>query len=216
MIRKISIAVAAAAATLSAGALAWSDVASDWTIGPLIRGKNYSVNMPLQPTPVEDGFAIDFPYPNKRAGHIHYTTFRHGSLAGKREIVMRYRIDAAPGTRFVSQEKENREGTISLYFQRRGDNWGGKDNYKFYRWYSPDAHLKTLAPGRYEIRIPLDARADWKSVYHFNSGEHSRMFDAALREADEVGFVMGDLGLRGHGVYATGPARITVTDFIVR
>ena len=126
------------------------------------------------------------------------------------------RIDAAPGTRFVSQEKEDREGTISLYFQRRGDNWGGKGNYKFYRWYSPHAKLRRLSPGSYEIRIPLDARADWRSVYHFESSEHPRAFAAALREADEVGFVIGDHRLRGHGVYATAPARITVTDFIVR
>ena len=216
MKRIILSASVAVLTTLSVGALAQVAAPQGWTIGPVISGKNYSVNMPLQPTAVRDGFAIDFPYPNKRAGHIHYTTFHHGSLAGKREIVMRYRIDAAPGTRFVPQEKPDREAKLSLYFQRRGDNWGAQGNYKFYRWYAPDAKMKTIAPGEYEIRVPLDPRLDWKSVYHFESSEHPGMFKAAMAQADEVGFVMGDYRLRGHGVFATRPARITVTQFTVR
>jgi hypothetical protein len=40
-------------------------------------------------------------------------------------------------------------------------------------------------------------------------------FRAALAEADQVGFVLGGGDGYGHGVFATGPARIVVTDFRV-
>ena len=62
--------------------------AQAWEIGPVIRGRNYSVGMPLSPTPARVGWYFDFPNPTANAGHAHYLTFRHGSLAGKRRIVM--------------------------------------------------------------------------------------------------------------------------------
>ena len=40
-------------------------------------------------------------------------------------------------------------------------------------------------------------------------------FRAALAEADQVGFVLGGGDGFGHGVYATGPARLVVTEFRV-
>src|SRR5690606_28624779 len=97
------IAVAAAAVP----ALAALPPAQAWEIGPVIKSRNYSHNMPLRPTPTREGFQIDFPWPDARAGHIHYVTFRHGPLEGKRRIVMRYRIDAEPGVRFVPQDRKS-------------------------------------------------------------------------------------------------------------
>ena len=40
-------------------------------------------------------------------------------------------------------------------------------------------------------------------------------FARAKDEAAVVGFVLGSSGGRGHGVYATGPARFTVLDFTI-
>jgi hypothetical protein len=40
-------------------------------------------------------------------------------------------------------------------------------------------------------------------------------FSDALANADQVGFVLGGGDGFGHGVYATGPARLIVTDFRV-
>ena len=45
--------------------------ANDWTICPVIRGKNYSVNMPVQTEPTRSGWAFDFLYPSCSAGHVH-------------------------------------------------------------------------------------------------------------------------------------------------
>src|SRR5687767_1791399 len=72
---------------------------SAWVIGPIIRGQSRSRGMPLHPSPGPGrGWHIDFP---QAPGSVHYVTFRHGSLAGKSRIVMRYRVEAAPGVRIV-------------------------------------------------------------------------------------------------------------------
>ena len=71
-----------------------------WVIGPVIRGRNYSEGMPLHPSPgPEGGWHIDLP---RAPGSVHYVTFRHGSLAGKRRIVMRYRVETEPGARIAA------------------------------------------------------------------------------------------------------------------
>src|SRR5688572_18861023 len=85
-----------------------------WTIGPVIDGRNYSVGMPLHPAPSAQGeWQIDLP---RAPGSVHYVTFRHGSLAGKREIVMRYRVEAAPGVRIVPTTDPALPSIITLYF----------------------------------------------------------------------------------------------------
>jgi hypothetical protein len=67
--------------------------ASAWEIGPITPTRNYSVNMPLTPSPHPDGWSFDFPQPDSAAGHVHYLTLKHGSLSGKSRIVLRYRIE---------------------------------------------------------------------------------------------------------------------------
>src|SRR5690606_23855439 len=112
MIRTIASLLAFAAAALALPAQAALPPAAAWEIGPVIKGRNYSHNMPLRPAPARDGVRIDFPWPDARAGHVHYVTCRHGPLEGKRRIVMRFRIDAEPGVRFVPQEFPERQAEI--------------------------------------------------------------------------------------------------------
>jgi hypothetical protein len=57
--------------------------ASVWEIGPITPNGNRSVNMPPTPSPHPDGWYFDFPQPDSTAGHVHYLTFKHGSLSGK-------------------------------------------------------------------------------------------------------------------------------------
>ncbi len=206
--------IGAAALLASIPALAASGAMDrDWTIGPWIKGKNYSVGMPASPERTDAGIAIDFPTTPR--AHVHYVTFDPGSLAGKQEIVMRYRIDAERGTRFVPQQEPEKPGAISLFFQRRGDNWTARGQYEFYRWYAPKMKVKQLSPGNHEIRISLDD-PDWMSVAYRNPATAPELFEAAKRDTAKVGFVLGSDLLRGHGVYATKPARMTVTSFELR
>ena len=212
--KKLTAVLGAAALLSSGAALALVGSHSEgWIIGPIIKGKSYSPGMPLRPETVEDGIAIDFPTTPR--SHVHYVTFDPGSLEGKREIVMRYRIDAAPGTRFVPNENPDQAAKMSFFFQRRGDRWNAKGDYGFYRWYAPRHTLKEVAPGTYEMRADLHD-PKWISVWGKEVGENAKLRDLALRDTERVGFVLGSDAARGHGVYATKPARITVTGFEIR
>jgi hypothetical protein len=185
--------------------------ASAWTIGPIIGSRNYSVNMPLNPTPRRDGgWHIDLP---RAPGSLHYVTFRHGSLAGKRRIVMRGRIEADAGVRILPSTAPQLPSMMTLYFQRAGDNWRGRGRYETYRWYATFATRSPVTPGTFEIAAPLDG--DWTAVGTSTARGNPAAFRDALAEADEVGFVMGGGDGYGHGVFATGRARLIVTDFRV-
>ena len=187
--------------------------AAQWEIGPIIRGKNYSAGMPLRPEMTRTGWRFDFPQPRASMGHVHYVTYDPGSLAGKKQITIRYRIEAAPGVRFVAQEAPDRPATMSLYFQQRGDNWSAKRQFGSYRWYSPEARMLPLEPGEREVTIPLNG--DWRAVGSFDASEAPEAFARALGNAGRVGVVFGSSAGRGHGVFATGPARFELLSFRV-
>ena len=114
-----------------------------WMIGPVIRGRNHSVGMPLHPSPDPGGgWHIDLP---RGPGSVHYVTFRHGSLAGKRRIVMRYRVEAAPGVRIAPSTSPQSPSILTLYFQRGGDNWSARGRFETYRWYATFASHMPIA-----------------------------------------------------------------------
>ena len=209
-------AVVVLAASLShAGAQDAGSMATDaWEIGPMIRGKNYSVGLPPTPAPQRRGWSFAFPYPSAEQGHVHYLTFRHGPLRGASCIVLRYRIDAAPGVRFIPRENPEQPATVSLYFQRAGDTWSAK-RHPNYRWYAPEATMRPLQRGVFEISADL-ADGNWISVLGQPASAHPEAFRQALDETDRVGFVLGSSVARGHGVFATGPARFTLISFEVR
>ena len=207
-----SIALCSAAALLGTAAIAQR--ASDWSIGPVIQGQNYSVGMPPVLKEGRSGPYFDFPYPDARAGHVHYVTRPTGSLADARSITLRYRIDAAPGARLLAREHPDREAQLSLYFQRRGDDWSARGRYETYRWYAMPARMMPLTPGTH--RVTIDLANDWKAVGASRSNRQVSQFRDALEDAGRIGFTFGSRGGRGHGVYATGPARFTLLDFTIR
>lgn len=199
------------AAILTGPTQAAAPGAQSWEIGPIIKGRNYSVNMPLRPQTTREGPSFEFPSVPDNYGHVHYMTFNPGSLRGAKSLTIRYRIDAPRGTRFLPQEDPSMKAYLSLYFQRSGDNWSAKRQYEHYRWYSPDETMIELKSGTFEATMPLDGR--WHSVGFRRSAENPDYFASALNETQRVGFVMGHKQGRGHGVYATAPARFTLLDF---
>jgi hypothetical protein len=144
---------------------------------------------------------------------VNYVTFHHGSLAGKHRIVMRYRIEAAPGVQIFPRTAPGSPSIITLYFQRRGDNWSGRGPFEAYRWYATFASQMPISPGTHTIVAPFSGR--WTAVMTSNAYSNRYGFSDALANADQVGFVLGGGDGFGHGVYATGPARLIVTDFRV-
>lgn len=187
--------------------------AQAWEIGPIIRGRSRSLGMPRTPTPGRQGWSFDFPYPHAGAGHVHYVTFHHGPLVGKRRIVMRYRIDAARGVRFIPQEQPQSQATLALYFQRAGDTWRGRGPYEHYRWWAPYNTIVPVTPG--EHRVVVNLSPDWVSIFGKTGRQVPDAYRASIAETSRVGFVLGHIGGRGHGVFATGPARMTVLSFQV-
>ncbi len=186
-------------------------IASVWTIGPMIDGRNYSRGMPLRPSPhAGGGWQVDLPQAPRS---IHYVTFRHGSLAGKSRIVMRYRIEADPGVRIVPRTAPGAPSMITLYLQRRGDDWSARDHYEAYRWFASFATQSPITTGDHVLVAPLSG--NWSAVQSSTARTNPAAFRAALADADEVGFVLGGGDGLGHGVSATGRARLIVTSFRV-
>jgi hypothetical protein len=194
-------------AALSAGAALAQAPAEAWRIGPIIKGRNYSVGMPaaLEPGPQGPTFA----FPREGEGHVHYVSLATGPLEGATTITVHYRVDAARGVRFVAQEN-GEQGALGLVFQRAGDTWSAKGRYEAYRWYSPIA--VPLAPGVHTFTARLDDPA-WVGVLSSRSGSNPQGFAGALADTETVSLTFGSQGARGHGVYATAPARFTILDF---
>jgi hypothetical protein len=208
MFRPVSAAAALALVLADAGAAAATLDPGAWTIGPVIRGQNYSRLMPLHPSPGPGrGFHIALP---QAPGSLHYVTFRHGSLTDKSRIVMRYRIEAAPGVQVVPRTAPQMPAQITLYFQRAGDNWSGRGPYEAYRWYATFA-TQSPTPGSHQMVASFDQ--NWTAVQRSSARSNPAAFRAAIAEADQVGFVLGGGDGYGHGVFATGPARLVVTEF---
>ncbi len=184
--------------------------AISWDIGPTIQGRNYSEDTPPSPASVRGGMAVVIP---PAPGSVHYVTRASAPLAGARRIVMHYRIDLAPGARIFARTAPGQPGMLTLYFQRAGDSWSGNGRFEAYRWYATFATDHDLAAGEHTMVAPLDA--GWTAVETSSARTNPHAFAAALAETDRIGFVLGGGDGYGHGVYASGPARIVVTDFHV-
>jgi hypothetical protein len=191
-------------------ALAAQAPAEAWEIGPVIKGRNYSVGMPATLQPGRDG--PWFAFPTQGEGHVHYVTLQGGALPDRGTVVLRYRIDAARGARFIAQDAPDQTATISLFFQRTGDNWTARGRYGDYRWYAPPATLMPVMPGEHTVRVRLDD-PNWGNVNGQQARDQGDGFAQALANGGRAGFVFGSSSRRGHGVFATAPARFTLLDF---
>jgi hypothetical protein len=185
---------------------------SEWTIGPVIKGKNYSVGFPLHPPACEGVVCVDFP--GGPQAHAHYITKPSGSLLGKTQIYMRYRVEIAPNDRFAPRTDPLGPSLLTLYFQRKGDDWSGNGKYEAYRWYASFAVVMPIEAGEHEVVAPFSSL--WTAVRTSDNVSAARAWREALAEAGTVGFVLGGGDGLGHGVYSTGPARIVVTKFEVQ
>ncbi len=206
-LRFVILAVTAALASGVSVAVAAMPPADDWDIGPVIRGRNYSVGMPPHPTQVRDG-SLSMEFPIAGAGQVDALTTAVGPLAGARRITLRYRVDAARRTRFMADETPDQPATVSLYFQRAGDSWSGEGRFASYRWYVPGRAVLPLTPGQHSITIGFNEI--WTNVNGQPSNAAGTGFAEAMQDTARIGIAFGSAARRSHGVYATGPARFTL------
>lgn len=179
--------------------------AASWSTGPIIGGRDYSPGA-ADPIAHPEGWAFDIP--QSGSGEIDGIFYNHGPLTGKTRITIRYRVE---GTRIVSSEQPDGNGTLALFFQRRGDDWSGQEAYQHYRWYS--LRYLELTPGEHEIVADLSELDKWISVWGAQGVSYPTQFQAAMDNAGCVGIVLGRPPGLGHGVYALGRARVVVTHF---
>jgi hypothetical protein len=191
--------------------------AAAWRIGPLLRidgdWTNKSSGVPRQPAPADGGgWSFEFPNPTWANGHVHYVTHHAQPLAGKTRIVMRYRIDAEPGTTFITDDGA---GTpmVTLYFQQRGDDWRGMPGEtESYRWWATFAS-QSLSPGEHEMVAPLDG--PWTATLTSSRQNNPAGFAAAIANIECLGMTFGGGSGYGHGLAASAPARFVLLDFRV-
>jgi hypothetical protein len=149
-----------------------------------------------------------FEFPRAGRGQVDAMTTAVGPLAGASQITLRYRVDAARGAGFVADESPGEPATLSLYFQRRGDNWSAKGRYASYRWYAPNRAVVPLTPGVHTMTVRLDE--PWINVNGVQNDQDPRGFAGALQDTARLGLAFGSANLRSHGVYTTGSARFTL------
>jgi hypothetical protein len=181
--------------------------AAQWDIGPWVRGRNYSIGMPAHPEAAQGG-AVRFTFPRAGRGEVDALTTPIAPLGRARQITIRYRVDAAPDTRFVAGETPDIPATVSLYFQRGGDDWSARGRMASYRWYAPPAAVIPLAPGERTVTVRLDDR--WTNVNGKPVSDDPQGFAAARQQTAVLGLAFGSAQRRSHGVYATGRASFTL------
>ncbi len=183
--------------------LAACDNADDVTPQP-IPGATWYVGAPTA-KPIT-GNSFDIP----QTGSVNYIT-RRASLTGKSRITLRYRVDVDEGVQILPKSDPALPSMITLYFQRKGDDWSGRGAFEAYRWFATFATQTPITAGEHEIVAPLDA--NWTAVQTSSAATNPIGFRDAVADAERVGFVLGGGTGYGHGVFATGQARLTITYF---
>lgn len=154
-----------------------------------------------------DSFQLDIPQVGQ--GSVHYVTRPVGGLSGYSRIQMRYRVEMAEGTRIVPLKAPDAPSILTLYFQRAGDQMNAE--YEAYRWFASFTSQFPITAGEHLIEAGFDQ--NWTAVLSSTRENNPSAYNAALAEASRVGFVLGGGTGLGHGVYATGPARIVVLEY---
>lgn len=187
--------------------------ASAWEIGPVIDGVSKSPGMPRTPTQEAQGWSFDFP---QQPGSVHYVTTQTGSLTGKKLIRLKFRIEGPPESQIWGAScPAGSPSYLTLYFQRDGDDWSGKDRYEAFRWWATFAKVGPLVVGTgdQEAVAPLDG--DWTAVETSHRATNEAGFLAAEADAKRIGFTFSNCTGFGHGAYAIGPAKFIVTGFSI-
>ena len=181
-----------------------------WEVGPIYDGVNVSSGFALNPHP--EGFAIDIPLIGE--GSVHYVTVPTGSLLGKTKVTLVCRLEMSEGVKLCPVKSPDAPSLLTLYFQRRGDNWTGVEQYETYRWYASFATQADLSAKEYTIEARFDD--NWTAIQTSSRATQPEAFADALANAERIGFVLGGGDGLGHGVSATGPAKLIVKSFKVK
>lgn len=169
-----------------------------WSVGPLVRGKNYSRGVDF--TVRGETWTASIGTGDELDG----ITKARGPVAGT--IRAAYTVS---GT-FAASEAPAEECGLTVFFQRAGDDWSGRGDKAHYRWYSNT--LFPLTPGVHRIEVPLTPE-HWHNVTGGQARDAVAQFNAALTDKGRIGFGFGWRGGRQHGV--TGAGAVTLESWSI-
>ena len=179
----------------------------DDVVPPIVAGVPASWVFQYSPNTTISGNTFTFP----SIDGAHYLVRSYsGSLVNGLEVT--YKIDITGTPVFDFHTNPNNDvpgtGTVTLYFQRRGDNL----EYEHYRWFAT-TDAKELAEGTHTITVPLDP-SRWVSVYGKRGDTVLADWQAAINDVGAVGMVFGGGYFAGHGVFVhEGTATMTILDW---
>ena len=193
--------------------------ASQWEIGPIFGGTDYSIGLPVHPTSAPDGTWYFVLSPDSEA---HYITFPYGSLSGKSSIHIKLKIESSDPTAYLyglGQGCSPTPTAITLYFQRRGDTWqDGDDGWRWWATFASHqlANQSGSLPTEFEIDAPLTGPdAKWTSINTKTWSNAPQDLAAAITNADRVGFTFANCSGYGHGARASAQVKISVESFTI-
>jgi hypothetical protein len=169
-----------------------------------------SAGMPEHPSLAYPGIYIDLPQPGQDLDAL---AFNPGPLTGKSRVRMKYRIEADPGVEFKAVSKMGPNpwtARITMFLQREGDDWSGAGEHADDRWYATFSAVP-MEVGERELVVPFDG--PWTSL---TPDATPATFADALAHCHLLGPVFGgNEDSYGHGMFATGRARLTILEFVI-
>ena len=172
-------------------------------LNQIISAPTWMIEQP-QPPRTLDGelWTIDIP----QVGSVNYVTRPAPVLTDKKRIDIKIKFEGRALAR-----NSNGKAKLTLYMQRKGDDWSAQGPMAGYRFYG--ANSLYLQPGELEFGAEL-APGNWRNVY---GQQDEAAFRALLADPARIGFVLGDPGTgnTGHGIYGDPSAKITLRQFMV-
>lgn len=189
-----------------------TEQASGWQVGPIVRGENRSPRATITPHP--DGWAVEIPHGavGDQVGELSGLTRKCGPLAGNFNIS--FRVEGDEGVKIVPSQPGYFVGTATPFFQRRGDDWSAKGEKEAYRWYGAFSSEVLEVGQTYNMSVSFDD-SRWTATQHSSAESNPSGFADAKANTDNCGLVFGGGDGYAHGLYATGPARLIITNFKV-
>lgn len=171
-----------------------------WSVGPLVKGENYSRGVALEPrgdlwaATIEPGDELDG------------VTRARGAVGGT--IRLRYRVT---GSVFPSEAPAEPAG-LTLFIQRAGDTWSATGKFASYRFYS--TAFLPLEAGEHDAAIPLTPE-HWHNTRGAGAADLPAEFAAVLAAQGRIGLAFGWRGGRMHGVCCETPATFELLEWSV-
>ena len=170
----------------------------DYYIGPYVKGKNYSQNMPKHPALIEDGFIVDV----TQMQEMDYITRKAPDLTRLKYI----KVTLDQEGEVFQAEYPGETPTVSLFIQRKGDDWTRSKAH--YRWWK--GHVFELRPGSQTDLVEVGPNFQ-STLPGMTYDKLSAQFHQALQDASRIGVTFGGHKALGHGVRGNPKATIKMT-----